>query len=99
MLPGGMNVLGIFIVGPADCLADSNCVRKFKMILSAIQKNLKANKYLYGTNEQENLILNFNSTNERFVSFYRIFLTQILFVIVIILIIIVFCFAVLFVNP
>ncbi|XP_020292315.1 protein odr-4 homolog [Pseudomyrmex gracilis] len=66
MLPGGMWVLGIFIVGPEDTLGDTNNVQKLKLVLSAIHKTLSSNnKYLCGNNEDEKLIVSFNSITQK----------------------------------
>ncbi|XP_058794467.1 protein odr-4 homolog [Phymastichus coffea] len=67
MLPGGMWVLGIFIVGPGDCFNDSNCISKIRSVLTAIQRNLASNVYLYGNSNQENLILSYNSSTDQYV--------------------------------
>lgn len=65
MLPGGMRVLGIFIVGPEDVLNNNTNVLKLRSILSAIFKNLSHNKYLCGNNNEEHLILNLNSITQK----------------------------------
>ncbi|KAJ8669081.1 hypothetical protein QAD02_000340 [Eretmocerus hayati] len=64
MLPGGMSVLGIFIVGPEDCLNNSAHAQKLRTVLSAIHKSLASNSYLYGISDHENLILGFNSVTK-----------------------------------
>jgi len=67
MLPGGMCVLGIFIVGPKDTLDNIDDVQKLKSVLNAIYKTLSHNnKYLYGNNQDEKLILNFNSISQKY---------------------------------
>ncbi|XP_015509510.2 protein odr-4 homolog [Neodiprion lecontei] len=65
MLPGGMWVLGIFVVGPSDILNDSNSINRLRSVVVAIYKHLALNKYLYGNNNQENLILHFNSITQK----------------------------------
>jgi hypothetical protein len=65
MLPGGMWVLGIFIVGPEDCLSNNNYVQKLRSTLFAIYRNLASNVYLCGNSNQENLILSFNSITKQ----------------------------------
>lgn len=65
MLPGGMWVLGIFVVGPGDCLGDNNCVQKLKLTLTSVYKNLTSNEYLYGNCKSENLIFSFNSLTKQ----------------------------------
>lgn len=70
MLPGGMWVLGVFIVGPEDILDNSNNVQRLILILDAIHKTLSwNNKHLYGHNLDEKLILNFNSVTQKYVVF------------------------------
>lgn len=66
MLPGGMQVLGVFIVGPDDTMNDNTNVQKIKSILVAIQKNLAHNKYLCGNNIEEHLILSFSSITQKY---------------------------------
>lgn len=69
MLPGGMWVLGIFIVGPEDTLDNTSNVQKLKSVLGAIHKTLSwNNKYLYGNNQDEKLILSFNSITQKYVA-------------------------------
>ncbi|KAM0731908.1 Protein odr-4-like protein [Formica fusca] len=66
MLPGGMWVLGVFIVGPEDTLDNTNNVQKLKSVLSAIYKTLSwNNKHLYGNNHDEKIILSFNSITQK----------------------------------
>lgn len=66
MLPGGMWVLGIFIVGPEDALDNTSNVQKLKSVLGAIHKTLSwNNKYLCGNNQDEKLILSFNSVTQK----------------------------------
>lgn len=68
MLPGGMWVLGIFIVGPEDTLDNTSNVQKLKAVLGAIHKTLSwNNKYLCGNNQDEKLILSFNSVTQKYV--------------------------------
>ncbi|XP_015605867.1 protein odr-4 homolog [Cephus cinctus] len=67
MLPGGMWVLGIFVIGPGDSFNDNNSVLRLKSVVTTIRKNLGSNKYLYGNNDKENLILNFNSITQKFI--------------------------------
>ncbi|XP_029040467.2 protein odr-4 homolog [Osmia bicornis bicornis] len=66
MLPGGMQVLGIFIVGPEDTINNNTYVQKFRSVLTAIQKNLSQNKYLCGNSNDENLILCLNSITQKY---------------------------------
>lgn len=70
MLPGGMWVLGVFIVGPEDTLDNTNNVQKLKSVLSAIYKTLSwNNKHLYGNNHDEKIILSFNSITQKYAAF------------------------------
>ncbi|XP_063985468.1 protein odr-4 homolog [Diachasmimorpha longicaudata] len=67
MLPGGMWVLGIFVVAPNDCFSDNDSTQRLKFIISSLHKNFQSNSYLYGHNPRESLILAFNSSTHRFV--------------------------------
>lgn len=70
MLPGGMWVLGVFIVGPEDTLDNTNNVQKLKSVLSAIYKTLSwNNKHLCGNNHDEKIILSFNSITQKYAAF------------------------------
>lgn len=70
MLPGGMWVLGVFIVGPEDTLDNTNNVQKLKSILNAIYKTLSwNNKHLCGNSQDEKIILSFNSITQKYVAF------------------------------
>ncbi|XP_032686392.1 protein odr-4 homolog [Odontomachus brunneus] len=67
MLPGGMWVLGVFITGPEDTLDITSNIQKLKSVLSAIHKALSCNnKHLYGNNQDEKLILAFNSVTQKY---------------------------------
>ncbi|XP_017876659.1 protein odr-4 homolog [Ceratina calcarata] len=66
MLPGGMRVLGTFVVGPEDAINDSTNAHKFRSVLVAMHKNLSHNKYLCGNNNEEHLILNLNSITQKY---------------------------------
>ncbi|XP_060818557.1 protein odr-4 homolog isoform X2 [Bombus pascuorum] len=66
MLPGGIRVLGAFIVGPEDVLHNNNNVQKLKSILTTMQKSLSCNKYLHGDNNEEHLILYLNSVTQKY---------------------------------
>lgn len=71
MLPGGMWVLGVFIVGPEDTLDNTNNVQKLKSILNAIYKTLSwNNKHLCGNSQDEKIILSFNSITQKYVCKY-----------------------------
>lgn len=65
MLPGGMYVLGIFIVSKEDVLTP--LVPKIKSILHQITKQLGSNLYLYGNAMgSEKLVLNYCIGTESF---------------------------------
>ncbi|XP_008551405.1 protein odr-4 homolog [Microplitis demolitor] len=66
MLPGGMWVLGIFIVGPDDCLNNSDSTQRLRSIITTIHQNLESDPYLYGNNPHDNIILAYNSRTKRF---------------------------------
>ncbi|KAG7188289.1 hypothetical protein KM043_007952 [Ampulex compressa] len=66
MLPGCMWVLGIFIVGPGDTINDNGNVHKLRSILSAIHKTLSWNEHLCGNNNEEKLILSFDSVTQKY---------------------------------
>ncbi|XP_017760442.1 PREDICTED: protein odr-4 homolog [Eufriesea mexicana] len=66
MLPGGMRVLGTFIVGPEDIINDNSSVQKLKSVLTTMHKYLSHNKYLYGNNNEEHLILSLNSITQKY---------------------------------
>lgn len=65
MLPGGMWVLGVFIAGPGDSLSDNSSVQLMRSVVADIRRNLGTNRYIYGTNDHENLVLGYNSLSER----------------------------------
>lgn len=65
MLPGGISVLGIFIISPGNCFNDNSSVQKIMSILSAIHNNLASHTYLYGNSNYENLVLNFDSSTKQ----------------------------------
>lgn len=67
MLPGGMWVLGVFITGIEDILDTTSNVQKLKSVLGAIHKTLSwNNKHLCGNNQDEKLILAFNSITQKY---------------------------------
>lgn len=68
MLPGGMRVLGTFIVGPQDIINDNTNIQKLRSILAAIYKNLAHNTFLCGNKNEEHLILSFNSVTQKYVA-------------------------------
>ncbi|CAG9768609.1 unnamed protein product [Ceutorhynchus assimilis] len=66
MLPGGMQVLGIFVVSDEDILNPFNS--KIKSILNLINKTLLAQNYLYGTGDNEKLVLHFSPKSQRYLA-------------------------------
>lgn len=65
MLPGGMYVLGIFVVSKEDLL--NPFASKFRTILSTIQKTLAINPFIYGNPETpEKLVLNYCTATDSF---------------------------------
>ncbi|XP_041976537.1 protein odr-4 homolog [Aricia agestis] len=58
MLPGGMFVMGIFIVSEGDIFEDPTSFSKAKTILNYTHKVLSSNQYMYG---------NYSHSNERLV--------------------------------
>lgn len=66
MLPGGIHVLGIFIVSPEDCLNPFNS--KIKSILANIHKQLETNKYLFGNVLSQKLVLNYCTNTQKYSS-------------------------------
>ncbi|PNF15033.1 odr-4-like protein [Cryptotermes secundus] len=67
MLPGGMWVLGIFIVGPGDVFQDAKAVSKLRTVLHCIKKNLSNKFFLHGNSpSSEKLALHLCSTTQRY---------------------------------
>lgn len=65
MLPGGMYVLGIFVISETDLLSPFN--GKLRAILNQIHKQLSINSYLFGNQEiQDKLVLNYCTATENF---------------------------------
>ncbi|XP_014210147.1 protein odr-4 homolog [Copidosoma floridanum] len=67
MLPGGMQILGIFIVSPDNCFSENSCIQKLRSVLSGIHKTLALNDYLFGNSNHEHLILNFNTSTKQYI--------------------------------
>lgn len=66
MLPGGMWVLGIFIVGPGDLFSDVSLQSKLISLLSYMYKCLSRNPYLYGNSPAtEKLILHLSTDTKK----------------------------------
>ncbi|KAL7305784.1 hypothetical protein TKK_0002033 [Trichogramma kaykai] len=68
MLPGGIWVLGMFVVGPEDCLTDNSLSQKLKSAVMAIHKSLDSNVHLSGNSPHEKLILSFNTLTKKYIS-------------------------------
>ncbi|XP_034939965.1 protein odr-4 homolog [Chelonus insularis] len=68
MLPGGMWILGIFIIGPEDCLNNNDSTQRLKSIITMIHRNVESDPYLFGTNPHDSIILAFNSRTKKFSS-------------------------------
>ncbi|XP_066260013.1 protein odr-4 homolog [Euwallacea similis] len=64
MLPGGMYVLGLFIVSDEDIFSPLN--PKIKSLLNALEKNLAAQPYLFGTGCSEKIVLHFSSKTHKY---------------------------------
>lgn len=65
MLPGGMHVLGIFVVSKEDLL--NPFAAKFRSILNTINKTLSSNHYLYGNPDSpDKIVLNYLTTTSSF---------------------------------
>uniref|UniRef100_A0A6M2DFX0 Putative olfactory receptor 4-like protein n=1 Tax=Xenopsylla cheopis TaxID=163159 RepID=A0A6M2DFX0_XENCH len=69
MLPGGMFVLGIFVVSPDSLFENKVHMIKIVSMLAEIYKVLQDNKYLHALpehNSAEKLILHFNTTSKSY---------------------------------
>lgn len=65
MLPGGMYVLGIFVVSQEDILSPFQ--QKIKTMLGHIHRRLNTNEFLYGNpNISEKLVLNYCTTTQTY---------------------------------
>lgn len=58
MLPGGTDVLGIFLISPEDLLDTFHV--KLKTVLQKIHKSLDSTKHLFGNEISEKLVVNYN---------------------------------------
>lgn len=65
MMPGGMYVLGMFVVSQDDLISPLH--PKIKASLVQIHKHLESNKYLYGNFSSEKLVLNFNCNTNKYI--------------------------------
>lgn len=63
MLPGGMYVLGVFVVGDEDIFSPFHA--KIKSILTGINKALQAEQFLFGGEFSEKLVLSFAPKSQR----------------------------------
>ncbi|XP_044267144.1 protein odr-4 homolog [Tribolium madens] len=65
MLPGGMHVLGVFVVSPDDVLSPFS--PKIKSVLNRVHKHLESQKYLFGNPpNNEKLVLHYSTTSQQF---------------------------------
>ncbi|KAF7279452.1 protein odr-4 homolog [Rhynchophorus ferrugineus] len=64
MLPGGLHVLGLFLVTDEDVLNPFHS--KLRSLLTAINKILGQQNYLFGNNTNEKLILHYSGKNKRY---------------------------------
>lgn len=66
MLPGGMWVLGVFIVGPGEVFAETTSLAKLNSILININKHLNNNRFFCGnTTSTEKLLLHLSTDTQR----------------------------------
>ncbi|KAJ8944509.1 hypothetical protein NQ318_011767 [Aromia moschata] len=63
MLPGGMYVLGVFVISPEDVLSPFH--PKVKSVLNAVHKLLESTKYLYGNTDTEKLVVSYSTKLKR----------------------------------
>lgn len=67
MLPGGMWVLGVFVVGPRDVFGDAKAVSRLRTVLHHIKKSLSSNSFFHGDSPStEKLVLHLCSTTQRY---------------------------------
>ncbi|CAH0774012.1 unnamed protein product [Bemisia tabaci] len=67
MLPGGISVLGIFVIGPDDILIDTAGQNKFRSTVVQIHKKLTADKFLFGNGtSSEKIVLQFARNSLRY---------------------------------
>ncbi|CAG9864393.1 unnamed protein product [Phyllotreta striolata] len=66
MLPGGMYVLGIFVVSPEDVFSPFNT--KIKSLLHSVYSTLNDNEYLFGSPSTDKLIVHQSSKTQRYSS-------------------------------
>lgn len=68
MLPGGMWVLGVFVVGPGDIFAETTSLAKLNSILINITKHLNNNRFFCGNTTNTNkLLLHLSTDTQRHV--------------------------------
>ncbi|XP_026276961.1 protein odr-4 homolog [Frankliniella occidentalis] len=60
MLPGGIWVLGLFLIGSADCFENQQSSSRLRTILRHVHSELKKNPSLYGDSPSEKLLLHMN---------------------------------------
>ncbi|XP_075233197.1 protein odr-4 homolog [Lycorma delicatula] len=67
MLPGGMWVLGIFIIGPGDLFNDASCQSKMISLLSYMYKCLSRSPYLHGNSPaSEKLVFHLSTDTKKY---------------------------------
>ena len=66
MLPGGMWVLGFYIVGPGDIFSDKNSLSKLRSIANKIHMCTKGNDFMNGKDpSHQKMALHFCSTSKK----------------------------------
>jgi hypothetical protein len=66
MLPGGMWVLGLYVVGPGDLFSDKTALNKISSILPFIYKSSKSNPHMRGNTPNNQLVVfNFCSLSKK----------------------------------
>ncbi|CAH1118005.1 unnamed protein product [Phaedon cochleariae] len=63
MLPGGMHVLGVFVISPDSSLNPFN--PKVKAVLQRIHGQLETNTYLYGNSSSEKLVVHYDPKTQK----------------------------------
>lgn len=66
MLPGGMQVLGIFVLSDEDLVSPLNS--KIKSILNAVSKTCASQNYLFGNNDNEKLVLHYSPKGQKYLA-------------------------------
>ncbi|XP_014275292.1 protein odr-4 homolog [Halyomorpha halys] len=67
MLPGGMWVLGFFVVGPGDLFSDKNSLVKLRSIANKVHNCTKGNDFMNGKDpSNQKIILHFCSISKKY---------------------------------